>query len=131
MRAARSSCSTRATASTPDTVCPECRQSGTLQAGTLTEYIGKPAHTARFLAKIERSGRHLLQMVNGVLDFSKMEAGRLELALEPIDLAELLRETTDEMIDVARSALASPSRCTSPTTRSRGSATRCGCSRCC
>ncbi|MET0342937.1 MAG: 7TM-DISM domain-containing protein [Polyangiales bacterium] len=87
----------------PTTSCPDCSEVGTLRADTITQYLGKPAHTARFLAKIERSGRHLLQMVNGVLDFSKMEAGRLELSLEPLDVAKLLHETTDELIDVARS----------------------------
>jgi signal transduction histidine kinase len=55
----------------------------------------------RFLRKIERSGKHLLQMVNGVLDFSKMEAGRLELALAEFEMQTLLLEACDEMTDLA------------------------------
>lgn len=85
-----------------DTACPACSSVGTLRAEGSTVYVGRPAHTARFLRKIERSGHHLLQMVNGVLDFSKMEAGRLELSLEPVDLRPFLIEIVDHMNDMAQ-----------------------------
>jgi signal transduction histidine kinase len=85
------------------TACGKCQQVGTLHATQAVVYVGAPAHTAHFLHKIERSGHHLLQMVNGVLDFSKMEAGRLELAREPLDLRALLEEVGDQMSDLAAS----------------------------
>ena len=44
------------------------------------------------LEHILHAGRHLLELIDEVLDISRIEAGRLELALEPIDLAEPLRE---------------------------------------
>ena len=84
-----------------DTACPECQRKGTLRAEDQTVYVGKPAHTARFLRKIERSGHHLLQMVNGVLDFSKMEAGRLELQREAVDMRSLLTDVADQTSDLA------------------------------
>jgi signal transduction histidine kinase/CheY-like chemotaxis protein len=44
---------------------------------------------------ITRAGHHLLHLINEVLDMSRIEAGRLQLSLEPVCLATVLHETLD------------------------------------
>lgn len=43
-----------------------------------------------FLQSISRNGKHLLELINHILDFSKAEAGRMQLSLEPFDLREVI-----------------------------------------
>lgn len=45
------------------------------------------------LQLILKSGRHLLALINEVLDISGVEAGRLDLSIEPISVADLVSET--------------------------------------
>ncbi len=46
-------------------------------------------------AHVVTAGRHLLSLINEVLDIARIEAGRVELSLEPVIIHEILAETLD------------------------------------
>ncbi len=51
-----------------------------------------PEEAKQNLKMIVTSGKTLLQLVNDVLDLSKMDLGKLEFSCEPTDVGELVRE---------------------------------------
>ncbi|WP_156386325.1 HAMP domain-containing sensor histidine kinase [Aureimonas sp. Leaf454] len=50
-----------------------------------------------YVGHIRQSGEHLLGVVNGLLDVSKIEAGRYELALETVSVDEICRSADGTM----------------------------------
>jgi PAS domain S-box-containing protein len=47
------------------------------------------------LNRIKAAAKHLLSLINEILDFAKIDAGKMELALEPTELAYLLNGAAD------------------------------------
>ncbi|NOU48698.1 MAG: PAS domain S-box protein [Bacteroidales bacterium] len=63
-----------------------------MQMGELT------ASQAKGISHIMRSGKHLLDLINEVLDISRIEAGRISLSLEPV----LVENVVKEIIDIVK-----------------------------
>lgn len=57
----------------------------------------KPDQLKSDLGRIQESGRHLLRLINELLDFSRMEAGEMSLNKEPFRIDILVRELTQTM----------------------------------
>lgn len=50
-----------------------------------------------YLSRMKANGSHLLTLINGVLDLSKIDARQAQLDIGPVDVGVLLRETIAEL----------------------------------
>ena len=53
------------------------------------------------VAHIRKGGRHLLDLINEVLDIARIESGKLSLSLEPVDLIAVIEESMAMMEPLA------------------------------
>ena len=65
--------------------------------------LGNPRYN-EYVQDIHHSGRHLLEIINDILDIAKVESGKLELRQETIDVDDLLAACTRLMSQRATSA---------------------------
>ncbi len=55
-----------------------------------------------FLGRILANGKHLLDLINQILDLSKIEARKIELAVTSVDLGELVKQTIEQQEGLVR-----------------------------
>lgn len=80
----------------------EFRTPLTLMLGPVDDLLARATGGEREeLRLVQRNGQRLLRLVNTLLDFSRIEAGRVRAAFEPTDLAEY----TAELASTFRSAM--------------------------
>lgn len=68
------------------------------------EDLGQPAEQLEPLQRILRAARHLLSLINDILDLSKIEAGKVELYPEDIELKALVDDVVSTIQPVADKA---------------------------
>jgi PAS domain S-box-containing protein len=74
----------------------ELIQSGIERQGWTQSYT-------EYLADIQSSGRHLLALINTILDLSKIEAGSLALEVGPVDLRDVVKRSLEVVSGLAES----------------------------
>ncbi|HEV8672460.1 MAG TPA: ATP-binding protein, partial [Methylomirabilota bacterium] len=55
-----------------------------------------------YLRSVHTSGTHLLRLINGILDFSRIEAGKLDVHPEDLDLHDVVSECIDTSVPLVR-----------------------------
>jgi signal transduction histidine kinase len=60
-----------------------------------------PDEQRKQITMINRSGRHLLSLINDILDLSKVEAGRMEVVPVAFDVEELVRQVVEAVRPLA------------------------------
>lgn len=75
---------------------------GVLGMARLLEETPHTAEQGEFLRTIEVSGNTLLTVVNDILEYSRIESGRLELEEESVRLTEVVEEALEIVSDKAR-----------------------------
>jgi signal transduction histidine kinase/CheY-like chemotaxis protein/CHASE3 domain sensor protein len=66
-----------------------------LQMGQLS------GRSLKYVQHILKAGRHLLSLIDEVLDMSSIEAGKLAMSLEPVELSESIQQALDMVLPMA------------------------------
>ena len=84
------------------TECPECHQKGTLSVAERWSLQREADEMIDLLGLLTRSGRSLLQLVDNVLDFSRLDAGKMSLALDQVGVEPTVAQAVDGLRPLAQ-----------------------------
>lgn len=86
---------------TASTKCPDCGEAGSLDVEKSVQFTGDGESVVRYLMTIKRSGKHLQGIIDDVLDFSKLEAGKMTIELAPVRVKDLFDEILGTLAPLA------------------------------
>jgi two-component system NtrC family sensor kinase len=72
-----------------------------LMRSTLFGPLGHPKY-GEYVGDIQKSGTHLLALINDILDLSRLDAGRADLVEQDFSLADMIRDTCRSLQPLAR-----------------------------
>lgn len=81
--------------------CPQCGAHD-LEREDATVMDLEPAQVRHHLESVERSGRHLLSVVDDILNYAKLEAGAIHLRREMLSISALFEDLRHIMTPVAK-----------------------------
>ncbi len=82
------------------TTCPSCG-GHSLTRSEKVIMVGDPEQHRHFLNRLRQQARHLLNVVNDLLDFSKFEAQKMQLYFAEGDVDNVVREVSETLEGLA------------------------------
>ena len=79
--------------------CPNC--SASMKLETRAFYHGDPTRHYHFLQRTLQSAQHLLSVVTDILDFSKLEAGKMTVHAETMSVAHMVADISETVAPLA------------------------------
>lgn len=84
-----------------DTECPVCGGMGTLRGEPYLVYVGDPLQAYESLSKVVKAGKHLLGVVNDLLDMSTLEIGKMDIYPEEVCIKDVFEHVQSIMDNLA------------------------------
>ena len=81
--------------------CPECGVVGRLASADVRRFDGDPIEVAEHLTAVRRSGKHLLDVVDQVLEMSKAESGQMRARKESLDAGAIVARALSTLAPIA------------------------------
>ena len=79
--------------------CPEC--GGVMTVSEKANFAGDVNKSVHFLKRLQQAGQHLLDVVTELLDFSKLEAGKMNLHMAELDISAIVSDVLNTLAPLA------------------------------